>query len=1534
MNPFPQDQQTFPSMADGTADSELFAFTNSKHGALHQITWGPNLQILHRLNGSSDSSRSLSSPRPQHRSPGFVPSTDSQLASINVDYVAIAQAAIAVFLLLAVILRPICPPAPQWCSPFAKEEVEEAQDQEEEDDSDDSGPGSRRWTVRTFWIVHLAVVAIVGLAVSLTSVLLPPQDPIKLIHLIPWLIAALITAVQRPTKTPKTLLALYTNVFACHLALLEASRRALEPLDPLTVVRTILSFAALVAVLLMPMRDPNLPAKGIAHAADVPTRDCRSPEDNLSLWQFMTVSWMSPLIARGTKTQLHDEDVWQLPYEFQHSRLHMLFRDLQGTVMKRLFLANGLDLVTICHLGLLESAANLSVPLLLKRLLQSIQAGPHHTEASLLFAAAILAARLVACQSSVFTLWFSRRCYERSRGEMITTIYAKTLSRKSFGQQPPPNHPSTTTTTTAPEKASQQPATTGKILNLMRSDVYEVAQRFWDFPQLVTRPLQFVLSFALVWQLLGWPCLLGLACVTLAQALHGLVIRRLIASERLRRIATDDRLQATSQFVEGIRHLRWYDWQSKWLDRIAGTRQRELDQRIVTGLWRVAISTVNVASATLFPVATFFAYTFIAGRTLRVEVAFPALQLFTMLESSFKELPNLITVLLNASVAMDRIEQFMTEPDKDEPATDGSGQAARTPGIEFRNAWYKWPGTDVPVLRDLCLDFPPGLSVVFGKVGSGKSALLQAMLGELDHVRGDASLPNDAVGYCAQLPWLQHMSIRDNILFSAPYDPGRYARVLDACALRPDLASFKHGDLSDMGENGIGLSGGQRARVALARAVYSYSRVLLLDDPLAALDHNTAESIVQKLFRGPLVEGRTVVLVTHRVDLCLHLANRLVELEDGWARVLDSDEASREVAKFLRREEREEVAAAAAAPAASTAHDDQRPSGLDDNQEEEEEEEEKTVPDKFIEEEHRRDGGVMLSVYWTYIKAGKLRWWAALIVVFGLYRFGSLLNYWFLKAWGEAYRPTTASASAYASPSGSFVGHLFDRLPNPESDLRPWLLTYLGIALGQTLVFATSEGLLLVMVYQAAKHLFMRVIDRVSSATFRFYDVTPVGRLMNRLVSDIGMIDGGIMGPLQQVAWWGLAWLSSMVVIASVTPAFLLFSTAMTVWFVYIFTRFLPTSQSLRRLEMVSLSPLMSNFGILLDGLATIRAFKAQPHFQDRNIAVTDAFQKMDHFYWSLQAWLMYRFDALSAFSTFALTLLALYEGLSPGLTAFVLTTASQFVEATHNLCKQYGTLQMDFVSVERVIELLSLPREPQGDVTPPATWPTKEDDIVFDNVTLRYAEHLDPSLAEASFRIPGGSTCAVLGRTGSGKSTLALSLLAAVHPSRTRREGSIRVGGVRLSEVNVHAWRQRVSFVAQDPVLFPGTLRENLDPLGHFADEECAAVLRRVLGAGWELGARVDGGGRNLSQGQRQLVGIGRAVLRRSPVVVLDEATASIDKETAARVQEVLREELRTSTVVTIAHRLEAVRGADYYLRLDGGRVVEQGPAENLGCL
>ncbi|ROW06523.1 hypothetical protein VMCG_04290 [Cytospora schulzeri] len=1372
------------------------------------------------------------------------------------------------------------------------------------------------------------------------------------------------------------------------------------------VAEMIIPLVSMTVIINMPMRSPLLQSDDVCAPFRTPTSNLRSPEDGFTLWQWMSVAWMAPIVKAGYQRQLHDEDIWKLPLEFQHSRLHRLFRDVKGSVLARILKVNAPDLIFTTCLSILESICSLIPIVFLKQLLSALEGEDPDRKVAMVYGVFILIARLISAQSGIFNLWFCRRAYERSRGEMITMIYEKTLMRKAF-TFPSDNHNDVDEKSNKDKESGNGPASMGKILNLMRNDVYEIAQRFWEFANFFTKPMNFVLTIVLIWKILGPAALGGVLLVVFAQILNSFIIRALVSWERARRAVTDVKLQVTAQFVEAIRHLRWYDWQDRWLGQILASRQKELRYRVIVNLINKAVAATNKISAYFFPVAAFYAYTIIGGKPLRIDVAFPALNLFAMLNQNLNELPGLITVLLNASVAMGRIENFMAEPNKEEEFGSGAyGESVAEPlgelKMSFREASFSWPGSPQKhVLSDVSFDAGPGVTAVCGKVGFGKTALLHAILGELDDKGGIRKVPNEMIGYCAQTPWLQSMSIRENILFSSGLDETRYRQVLAACCLVPDLANWKAGDLTMIGENGVGLSGGQKARVALARAVYSKARILLLDDPIAALDHQTAETILRNLFTNTdLTQGRMLVFVTHRMDLLTRYANQVLEIsQNGTVMVI-----SREEIKY-----HEELLHFAAT-------DDQRRQSMDEGEQADED----VTPDKFIEEEHRAHGGVMASVYWKYIKAGNLWCWGLLLLLFIMFRVSRLAHFYFLKIWGESYEPSSqvylagsnkpeynfgaASTSPITAASGDWW-HIDLGLPPPDTDARPWLFWFFIIALLQFISFVLSDLTIVLLIYTAGKHLFEEVMHKVANATFRFYDVTPVGRLMNRLTSDIGTIDGQIVTQIRDVVWYLMFWVTSLSVIASTTPVFLVIAILMTTIFVVIFMRFLPASQSLRRLEMVSLSPLMSNFGTLLEGLTTVRAFRAQPHFQERIIVTTDAFQKMDHFYWSLQAWLMFRFDVLSALSTFILTISALSTGLGAGTVGFVLAAAANFVACTHNLCRKYGDLQMQFVSVERVIELMDLEEEPRGDFEPPAAWPGYDDDIIFDNVTVRYAKELDPSLHDLSFRIPAGATVAVTGRTGSGKSTLALTLLGTMLPefnTATGTLGTIRIGSVDVARVNKHALRKRISFVAQDPVLFPGTLRDNLDPLGEYSDEECALVLRRVLGAGDELDeagsssetqnsgpssgpasqssksstsssssssnnsgeesegehgtnghakpansatavvpastngngkhnasdlaltTSVDGGGKNLSQGQRQLIGLGRAVLRRSPVVILDEATASIDKKTAYYIQKVLREELRQSTVITIAHRVEAVRDADFEIVLDKGKLVK----------
>jgi ABC-type multidrug transport system fused ATPase/permease subunit len=1366
--------------------------------------------------------------------------------------------------------------------------------------------------------------------------------------------AALVITAKRPRSCSILLLVFFTLCFMVEIILATASYG--KPKFQ-TISRYIAASAALMAcftILLMPFRKPSLPVIDISAVGQTPCSDFRSPEDNLRLWQFLTVSWMAPLISLGRKRQLNEPDVWLLGFEFQHSRLHEKFRRIRGSVLRRVLQANGLDVLIIAVIAVVQMICTFSTPVLLQQLLQAMQDPTKPKRVPMTYAVLALVLRLVAAQSQVLNLWYGRRCYERSRGEMVMMVYEKALSRKNIlglhveSEQKQPSGEETVEgdptingvevlTTTKPGfwgrlfsikrkpelKKPKEAATLGKIFNLLRGDVYDVAQRFWEIDVLIDKPLGLVIAVVLVWTLFGPSCFLGILAVLVAQAMNAVITRFLLRRERLTRAATDARLQITSQFVEAIRHLRWYGWQDHWLRQVMEARQHELNRRIITKLCTTSINFINAFASGVFPVVALYAYTMLAGHELRIDVIFPALQLFTMLETRLREIPSLITALINSSIALGRIEDFMAEPDKEQFELE---QRPDVTPFRLDSCSFAWPGKLTPVLRDINVTIPRGLTVVSGKVGAGKTAFLQALLGELDRLSGSCSLPNETIGYCAQTPWLQSMSIRDNILFSAPYEEQRYKRTLDACALLPDLSQFKHGDLTFIGENGVGLSGGQKARVALARAVYSAARVLLLDDPLSALDHNTAEFVVRKCLSGPLMQNRTIVLVTHRTALVRDIADQIIEINQSRA-----------------------IVHSKAALSASTRKD-----GLGlllnlndsetETEEANEDEEAAAVPDKFFEEEHRAEWGVKARVYWNYIRAGKYRWWALLVLVLAIYRLMAVGQSWFLKEWGEAYNRESLSHSdlsvwqSYSVDTSlisiSGVDAYFvpqnpiDQLPSPHEDVRPWLWTFFGIICFQAAALLVSQLLMLVIVYCAGKTLFHRVMVRVSHASFRFFDVTPVGRLMNRLTSDISVVDGNISAQFQTIAFYAITWISSILVIATATPTFLVFSLILTIAFVLIFLRFLPTSQSLRRLEMVSLTPLLSNFGELLHGLTTVRAFRAEERFQNRVISVVDKFQGMDHFYWSLQAWLMYRFESLSALSTFCLTVLALYTNTTPGLVAFVLIAANNFVDSTHALCKQYGQLQMDFVSVERIDELLHIEEEPKGTIDPPAAWPTYGSDVTFENVTLRYAPHLDPALKEVCLQIPGGSTTAVIGRTGSGKSTLAVSLLSVVRPET----GRILIDGINIADVNTQALRTRVTFVAQDPVLFPGSVRLNLDPTEEFSDQQCADVLERLCGRhGWNLETHIEAGGKNLSQGQRQLIALTRAVLRRSPVVILDEATASIDHETSLEIQQIIREELHLSTVITIAHRVEAVKDAEYFVELDQGRVSRYGSVRDL---
>ncbi|KAF4983586.1 hypothetical protein FZEAL_1036 [Fusarium zealandicum] len=1406
-------------------------------------------------------------------------------------------------LLLYVSQRPIRFITPRWLKPFAQE-------------TDLRQRKARRWSI---WTLLLMVISLTGLGLAAVSAIMNPHRTISFLEILPWAVATLITITDLPVKTPKLLFVQYllmviTTLVICAIHYINVRSNTLSLFQA---GRLILAFLAILVIGNMPLRQPSWGASDIGSVHRDPSNHVRSPEDNLTLFQFWTMTWVYPLARIARSREITVQDVWQLPHEFQHYRLYMAFRTLKGKLLPCLIQANGLDLLIATSLAILERVSEVSNLRLTSKLYKALDSNDP-AEAGL-WCVVMLAIDMLRQISKTSSGWYSRKAYERSRGETFISLFGKLLTRAVPGSEMTEKDPSAEVGDADIHPPSrfgkltkffhgccgrrrkckalpsdvQNQASNAKVVNLVRGDTYEISQRFWEFPRLIAQPVKVIVTMYYLIDIMGWPSCVGFGFMIIFFFCNSLLVRQVIKLERERTAHSDRRAQAVAHFVEASRPLKLNGWTSSWSQRIMKFREMEMQKRLHISFVNAAISTVNVLGGATYPFASICLYTLVLGQGLPNDVIWPSLQLFAQLESSVKEAFDLISAFWKATIPVERVNKYMSEADRDEDVFKGSSNK----DIEFSKASFSRPSTDHLVLQGLTLKFTPGLTVVRGKVGSGKSSLLLAMLNEMEHRSGRFTRPDEPVAYAQQLPWLQNKTIRENIIFHEPFDSARYREVLSACALVPDLITFPDGDRTKLEEGGIGLSGGQKARVALARAVYSRCRILLLDDPLAALDHDTANYIVQRFLCGPLAKDRIVVLVTHRDDLVLQHADQIIDITDGYAHVLSPDKL---------QEELDHPHLANSGPMDTQPHEAPHDHPT-----------ENAPGAKEVPEEPTETGAIPISIYIKYMSAGGWYLWVSLAALYSLSRYCDIARARLLEAWGHE------SVNLKDSFTGGHWG-----LPDPGEHPAPWLYVLAGLSLAQILTFAAAQILLATISINAARSLFKIAIDKVSKASFRYHDTTPTGQLKNRLISDMGMVDGGILAPLESFVYNLIALALSL--FAIMTHQIFLVAILITValLFVYFFRIYVPVSRCLRRMEMRYLTPIIANIGVMQDGLVTIRALKVEGRFQDRHLEAVDDFQKQDHFFWSMAFWLDFRLGMSSATMRTVLILSMVYMGTPASAVGFVLTQTNIAMSAVQQLCEKFAALQLDAVSLERVDALNRIPEEPSGDIQPPEDWPRPCDDVCFDSMSFKYAEDLPSVLDRVSFEIPGGSTCAVLGRTGSGKSTIANALLATQAPSA----GAITIGSINLAQVDRTALRNRVTFIQQDPILFPGTLRDNIDPEGKFSVQDCTNAIHRVLGEEWSLGSRIDAGGKNLSQGQRQLVGIGRAVLRRSGLVILDEATASIDRGTAAMVQRILRQELKDSTVITIAHRLEAVEDATWCLRLDRGQVVECGPTKNHG--
>ncbi|KIY74057.1 hypothetical protein CYLTODRAFT_385456 [Cylindrobasidium torrendii FP15055 ss-10] len=1179
----------------------------------------------------------------------------------------------------------------------------------------------------------------------------------------------------------------------------------------------------------------------------------------------------------------------------------------------------------------------------------------------------------------------------------------------------------------------------GKIVNLMAGDAGRISNMVAGAYYLYGAPMELIVGGIFLYQLLGWSAFSGFVVLLIGWPFNTMISKRAIRIHKGVLTARDKRMGVLNELISAVKFIKFFAWEERWINRTLEAREQEMKWMVKSRLNSILFYILWNSTPILISVVSFFTYV-VQGNELTVSKAFTAISLFSLIRAPLNVIPMWIVQVLQTGVALKRIEVFLAEDEVTEQVSSikkgklGSQTVApEEEGLGLRNATLKWnqleESKDETVhqkatttdsiltadsdaltvtgslaedadhkfeLKDISITFPEGqLTVVTGPTASGKTALLMAILGEMMLVSGDLIMSKDtsridengfmhAISYASQSPWLRHQSIKDNILFGYPLDEERYQTVINACALRPDLAILEDGDATEIGAKGVSLSGGQKARVALARAVYARTKYVLLDDPLSAVDSHTARTLFENLLMGPLLKGRTVVLVTHHVELVLPGTDYLVRMLDGR---IDAQGTVRYLrAQGILEDIKHEATIEAEGEEAKVADKELKMPDSDVGGAGENVDSKK--PRKLVKDEHRESGGVKWSIYKTYLKASSYYIWGILVSLVLLSQMLGIVEKVWIKYWGEAYGADKSSAfvfnsfthhdqavisvnrvqgylQEYGIGAQTFRDHSFN-LPDAHEHPLFYVGIYASIGLCTTLISVSSAAAQYTGALKASRTLFKQLLTSVVRATFRFHDTTPQGRMLNRFGKDIETVDSSLASTMQTVNSSLASFFVSIITVAVVFPAFLVPALVLGLIYRELAVSYLNTGRDLRRLESNSRSPIFSDFQEVLEGIVTVRAFSAEKRFMDGLHEKVDMTTKFYYDFWMTNRWLLLNFDCLGAVGVLVTCLFSI--GIlhnNAGLAGLCITSALSFTSSVYWACRYWTGLELDLNSVERVVEYLDLPQEPPAiieDNRPPAYWPstTNGDLISVENLVIKYAPDLPAVLQDVSFTLRAGERIGLLGRTGSGKSTLAMSILRFVDPS----SGRILIDGVDISKIGIHDLRERLTFIPQDATLFSGTLRENLDPFEERDDKECWEALYRVqmvsvsqmpsrigtpaasrpasvhgleredtassIGTDVDakttvtLDTKVSPGGTNFSQGQRQLIAMARALLRRSSIIVLDEATSSIDFSTDAKIQQTIREEFNNSLLLTVAHRLRTVIDYDRLIVLDKGSVAE----------
>ncbi|KAM0315686.1 hypothetical protein ACHAO8_003737 [Botrytis cinerea] len=1190
---------------------------------------------------------------------------------------------------------------------------------------------------------------------------------------------------------------------------------------------------------------------------------------------------------------------------------------------------------------------------------------------------------------------------------------------KKKGEQTSNDAQAPPTTATGTGKKTDEQANVGTIINLMSVDSFKVSEvtAYLHF-LFAAAPTQLIVAVYLLYRILGKSSIPGLVVMAILLPVNIGFARGFGAAQKKIMAATDKRIHTTNEVLENIRIIKYFAWEKRFTDIVNDKRADELKAlRLKYIIWAFAVAVWNTVPVVI-TFFSFLYYTVGEKKPLYPSIAFTAISLFNILRVPLDQLGDMIAHVQESQVSINRVEEFLNEDETekyDQLSHDNLDEDGNQM-IGFKDATLSWGGKEVFSdddistafrMMDLNVKFEIGhLNIIAGPTGSGKTSLLMALLGEMALIKGKVFLPGassredvrpdpetgltETVAYCAQQPWLVNANIKENILFAAPLDEQRYRNVIIACALERDLDILDDGDETLVGEKGISLSGGQKQRISLARALYSNSKHVLLDDCLSAVDSHTAKWIFDNCIRGPLMLDRTCILVTHNLSLCVPHSRYVVCLENG--RITEQGSADKVIASGKLGEEITKSHPASAlhsripsrVPSSigeesnETLIEDQPANGKPDDAKAKPKAK-KSKEKKNAMTETKAEGGVKWRVLVLYLRAmGPWWFWVLAVMVFGVQQVGALgANIW-IKQWANQY-DVEAVRTKYHLSANSYIGNTISTIqvassklsqvqpyfdPNktsivakfaPDVDVGYYLGVYALIGIACMLIALFRDFWLFFGSLTASWRIHENLMKAVTRAKFKFFDSTPLGQLMNRFSKDLEAVDQEVAPIAIGVMSCALAIVVTVALITAITPGFLIAGIFISAMYFFVGKFYLRSSRDLKRIESIQRSPLFQQFGETLNGVTTIRAYGDEKRFVRDNMLRINTHSRPFIYLWAANRWLSFRIDLvgdLVAFfaGAFIVSSIGTIDAGSAGLS---LSYAISFTENVLWMVRLYSMNEQNMNSVERIKEYLDVEQEAAEyieETEPAKNWPS-QGSVEFINYTTRYREDLDPVLRNVSFKIRPLEKVGIVGRTGAGKSSLALALFRGLEAE----EGKILIDEVDVGLIGLRDLRERITIVPQDPTLFTGTIRSNLDPFNLFTDEDIFTALRRVhlIGAVGtstapstpgvsrppsleslsgstttnkniflNLNSTVTESGNNLSQGQRQLLCLARALLKQPKVLMMDEATASIDYTTDAKIQETIRE--LKSTIITIAHRLQTIVDYDKVLVLDKGEVVE----------